>query len=83
MVAELLKNRDLSANRDHLTEDFHLRCAALDDKAARAGCLESNEQNQISGIGQALRQVVKNAASGRHAAGGNDDTRKTRVVDLL
>ena len=73
MIAELLERGHLRAYGHDLPENLHLFCAALDLHSARARRLKADEQNQIPGIGQTLRQVMQNASAGRHPAGRNND----------
>ena len=83
MIAELLKRRHLRANRHHLTKDFYLRRAALDGKSACAWGLKSDEDHRVLRIRQPLRKMVLNSAASHHAARGDDDAGRLRLVDLL
>src|SRR4051812_37007950 len=69
VIAELLERCDLGSNGNVVTKNLDLLSSALDCKSARAGGLKSNKQDEISGIGQALGEVMQNASAGSHAAG--------------
>src|SRR5256885_2443381 len=83
MIAELLDGGDMRADGNILVEDLYRLSAALDDGAARAGSLKSDEDDGVLGIREAMDEMVQDASSGRHATGGDDDLGKMRVVDLL
>src|SRR5205085_8603691 len=83
VIAELLESCDLRANRDHLTENLYFVCAALDDVPARPRRLEADEDDQVFGIGEALREMVQNATSRSHSAGRDDDRWVARLVNFL
>src|SRR3954464_6583716 len=83
MIAELLENRDLRTDGNHLTEDLHFLCAALDDRTASAGRLESDEEHEIAWIGHALKKVVQNASTGNHAARRDNDAGILHFIDAL
>src|SRR5882672_6601956 len=83
MIAELLKGSDLSSNWDEVSEDLHFRRAALYDCAPRAGCLEPNEEYEILGIRQTLRQMVQDASARHHTARRNNDRGILVRIDFL
>ena len=83
MVAELLERGDLGSDRNVVSENLDFVGLALDGETAGAGSLESDEEDEVSRVGKALRQVMKDAASSDHAARRNNDRRHSGLVDLL
>src|SRR5437879_1397545 len=83
VVAELFESGDLRSDRNVFAEDLHFVGFALDGETAGARSLESDEQDEVSRVWEALRQMMKDATSGDHATGRNDDRRHSGVVDLL
>ena len=54
----------------------------LDGPAGRAGGLVADEKDVVSGIVDALFQMVDDAAAGAHAAAGQDDGRSFHIAHL-
>src|SRR5215469_12436545 len=83
MIAELLERGHLGSNRDHLSEDFYLGRTALDCEPSGSRSLEPDEKHRVLRIWQAPDQMMLDASTCDHAARGDDDARKLRVVDFL
>src|SRR5579871_1244504 len=83
MVAELLERRDLRANGHKVSVNLYLVRPGLDREAASSGRLEANEQNEIPGIRQSLREMMQDASAGDHAARRDDHRGHHGVIDFL
>src|SRR5690242_19836245 len=83
MIAKLFQSCDLGSNRYKVAEDFDFRNLVFDQEAARSRRLESDEQDQVPRVRQALSEMMQDAATRRHAARRDDDGWHKRRVDLL
>ena len=79
MIAELLQRSDLCADGNLLPKNLDRPRSILDAETARARRLETDQRQQILGIRKPQHQVMQHTPSGNHAAGGNDDHRRSSI----
>src|SRR6267142_7126133 len=77
-----VRGHDGGAYGDVLAEDPELGGAVPELPAARAGRLIADEQHRRALVGQAMAEVMKDAASGGCGAAGNDDAGPVDAVQL-
>src|SRR5579871_3325855 len=83
VITELFDCRDLGTDWNDVAKNFDFRRAALNGGTASSGRLKSNKDDQGSGIGQALREMMLNASSCHHSTGGNNNAGIAAVIDFL
>src|SRR4029079_1043270 len=83
VIAELLEGDHLCADRHFFAVDSNHGGAALNDRTSRSGSLKTDEDHCVARIGEALYEVMQNAAAGHHTAGGHDDAGKVSCINLL
>src|SRR5690349_8428645 len=83
VIAELLEGDHLCADRNFFAVDSYHGGTTLDDRTSRSGSLKTDEDHCIARIGEALYEVMQNAAAGHHTAGGHDNAGKMSRIDLL
>src|SRR5437763_9810141 len=83
MIAELLQSGYMRADRRLVREYAYCFGSALDRSSACARSLKTDKDHLVTGIRQALHQVVQNASSGDHAAGRDNDAGIVDLIDLF